>query len=328
MTDKNTEAPRVVVTDYSFGELSLETAILEPLGCTITAGQCRTEQEAIELLAGAEYVMTQFAPITSRVIDTLDNARVIVRYGIGVDNVDIAAAAARKIPVCNVPDYCIDEVADHTIGMILSLTRQMVRVASSVKAGQWASGVPLSSLHAVKELTTGVVGTGRIGREVISRLKPFKTPILAYDPILSDAQAQALGVEKVSLDYLIEHSDLITLHCPSTPETKHMINAQSLARMKDGVLLINVARGTLVDMAALVSALQSGKLAGAALDVTDPEPINADSPLLGMDNVVITSHMASASIKSVPELRSRVAQTVVRSIRREPLLTCINGVTP
>jgi D-3-phosphoglycerate dehydrogenase len=217
-------------------------------------------------------------------------------------------------------------VADHTLGIILALTRQIARVWADVRAGLWTAP-PLEAFRALKGLTTGVVGCGRIGRAVIERLTPFKTRILAYDPVLSDEAFRALGCEKVALEHLFATSDLITLHCPSTAETRHMINARSLSRMKDGVLLVNVARGTLVDTAALVAALRSGKVGGAGLDVTDPEPINPDSPLLAMDNVVITSHIASASVRASSALRSGVAQTVARAIRGEELHNCVNGVT-
>ena len=324
---ENMTGRKVVVTDYGFGELDVEKAILEPLGCTITAAQCRTQEEVAAVVGDADFVITQFAPVTAHAIAAMQKARVIVRYGIGVDNVDLAAAAERHIPVCNVPDYCIDEVADHTLGIILALTRQIARVSAGVHAGRWTSPPPLQNFHALKDLTTGVVGTGRIGREVIHRLKPFKTTIIAFDPLLTDAQAADLGVEKVALDRLYETSDLITLHVPSTPQTRHMINQQSLARMKDGILLVNVSRGTLVDPDALVEALRSGKLAGAGLDVTDPEPIPGDSPLLAMENVVITSHIASASVRAVSTLRSSVANTVARALRGEPVQNSVNGVT-
>ncbi len=319
--------PTVVVTDYTFRDLEVERAILEPLGCTIVAAQCRTEQEVAEVVREADFVLTQFAPVTAWAIGAMHRARLITRYGIGVDNVDLAAARERGIPVYNVPDYCIDEVADHALGIILALTRQIARLSAGVKAGGWTSPPPLQSFHALKELTTGVVGCGRIGRAVIARLAPFKTKILAYDPALSADTIVALGCEPASLDRLFAQSDLITLHCPSTPETRHLINAASLAGMKDGVLLVNVARGALVDQDALIAALQRGKVGGAGLDVTDPEPIEADSPLLTMDNVVITSHIASASVPAASALRRGVAETVVLSLRGERVPNCVNGVT-
>jgi D-3-phosphoglycerate dehydrogenase len=296
------------------------------LGCTVQGAQCRNEDEVIQLTADADYVLTQFAPVTGRAIQAMEKARVIVRYGIGVDNVNLAAATERRIPVCNVPDYCIDEVADHTLALMLAVTRQVARVSAAIHAGGWAASLPLDAYRTLKDQTTGVVGCGRIGREVIHRLQPFKTRILAYDPLLSDEAARALGCERVPLHELLAKSDIVSLHCPSTPETQKMINTRSLAAMKDGALLINMARGTLVDTPALIAALQSGKVAGAGLDVTDPEPLPADSPLRSMDNVVITSHIASASVKAVTTLRNSVALTVVKMIRGEKITNCINGV--
>jgi D-3-phosphoglycerate dehydrogenase len=318
--------PTVVVTDYSFPDLEVETAILEPLGCTVIGAQCRTVEQVVAAVRDADFVLTQFAPITAEAIQAMNKAQSITRYGIGVDNVDLAAAHDRGIPVYNVPDYCIDEVADHTLGLILSLTRQIALLSSTVKAGKWGATPPLTSLRALKEMTTGVIGCGRIGREVIARLKGFKTHVLAYDPGFSAEQIAALGCEPVSLEGLFERSDLITLHCPSTPETRHLINANSLAQMKDGVLLVNVARGSIVDQQALIAALRSGKVRGAALDVMEKEPIEADSPLLGMDNVVLTSHIASASVPAAAALRSGVAESVARKLRGEPVPNCVNGV--
>jgi D-3-phosphoglycerate dehydrogenase len=320
--------PTVVVTDYTFrDELAVEKAILEPLGCLVVGVQCRTEHDVAAAVRDADFVLTQFAPLTAKAIAAMTRAQLITRYGVGVDNVDLDAARQRGIPVYNVPDYCIDEVADHTLGLILALTRQIARLSEGVKAGRWASPPPLQSFHALRDLTTGVVGCGRIGRAVIARLAAFGTTILAHDPALADEQIAALGCRPVSLAQLFEASDLITLHCPSLPQTRHLIKADSLAQMKDGVLLVNVARGTLVDQPALIEGLRSGKVAGAGLDVADPEPIEADSPLLSMDQVVVTSHIASASPRAAAALRRGVAETVVRAMRGERVPHCVNGVT-
>ncbi len=318
--------PRVLVTDYTFGTLDVERAALEPLGCQVEAAQCRTEEQARAHVGGADYVLTQFAPLGPRAIAAMDRARLIVRYGIGVDNVDLAAAAAQGIPVYNVPDYCIDEVADHTLALILSLTRQTVTLTVGIRAGRWGSPPPTTAFQALRDMTVGVVGCGRIGREVVRRLAPFKPRILVYDPVLSTTDARALGVEPAPLEHLWAESDLITLHLPSTAETRGLIDAATIARMKDGVLLVNVARGTLVKTPDLVAALHSSKVGGAALDVFDPEPIPNDSPLLVMDNVVITSHIASASVRAAHLLRSRVAATVVKAMRGDALPPSVNGV--
>ena len=224
------------------------------------------------------------------------------------------------------PDYCIDEVADHTIAMILDLTRRITQNALTVRGGGWGLAVEPADMRALKGHTVGVVAYGRIGREVALRLKPFKCRVIAADPGVDPARIEADGVEPVSLQRLYAQSDIVTLHCPSTEATRFMIAADSIAAMQDGALLINVARGTLVNTADLVAALRSGKLAGAALDVTDPEPIDPGHPLVRMDNVLITSHVASVSEPAGRKLRTSVANTVAAAIRGEKLPNVVNGV--
>ncbi|MDD4889224.1 MAG: C-terminal binding protein [Phycisphaerae bacterium] len=318
---------KVAVTDYGFDTLDIEAAILEPLGCTVVGNKTGKDPAKLrELVADADIVITQFAPVDAAAIDAMQKSRIIVRYGIGVDNVDLKAAAAKGIPVCNVPDYCIDEVADHTLALILAATRQVVPCVNVIKAGQWKCPAPLASLHALKNMTVGIVALGRIGREVASRLKPFKCRLIAFDPALDAAKVRAAGCEPVSMDELFAQSDLISLHCPSTEQTRYIINAQSIAKMKRGVVLVNASRGTLVKTADLIAALQSGQVSAAALDVTDPEPINTDSPLLRMDNVIITSHMASASPQASTKLRTDVAKAAALAATGQPLVNVVNGV--
>ena len=320
--------PKAVITDHSFETPDVETSVLEPLGCSVISQRGFTDQGAlIDLVRGADYVITQFAPVNAAVIECMQKCSIIVRYGIGVDNVDIAAAKRKGIPVCNVPDYCIDEVADHTIAMILDLTRRITQNALTVRGGGWGLAVEPAEMRALKGQTVGVVAYGRIGREVALRLGPFKCRVVACDPGVDPGRMEADGVEPVSLQRLYAESDIVTLHCPSTEETRSMIASDSIAAMKDGALLVNVARGALVDTAALVAALRSGKLAGAALDVTDPEPIDPGHPLVGMENVLITSHVASVSEPAGRTLRTSVANTVAAAIRGETLPNVVNGVS-
>ena len=320
--------PKAVITDHSFVTPDVERSILEPLGCSVVSQRACTDQAAlIALVRDADYVITQFAPVNAAVIECMQKCTIIVRYGIGVDNVDLAAAERKGIPVCNVPDYCIDEVADHTIAMILDLTRRITQNALTVRGGGWGLAVEPAEMRALKGQTVGVVAYGRIGREVALRLGPFKCRVVACDPGVEPARMEADGVEPVSLQRLYAASDIVTLHCPSTEETRSMIAADSIAAMKDGALLVNVARGTLVDTADLVAALRSGKLAGAALDVTDPEPIDPGHPLVGMENVLITSHVASVSEPAGRTLRTGVANTVAAAIRGEKLPNVVNGVS-
>jgi D-3-phosphoglycerate dehydrogenase len=318
---------RVAVTDYTFDALDVETAILQPLGVNLVAHKSiPSTAELVELVGDADHVLTQFAPVTAAVIAAMRKAQLIVRYGVGVDNVDLEAARARSIPVCNVPDYCMDEVADHTLALLLATTRQVVANSNQVRRGAWKLAVPLGAMKALCDLTVGVVGFGRIGREVAGRLRGFKCRVLVYDPVVAAAAIRALGCEPVAFEQLLGQSDVLTLHCPSTPQTRGMLRADTISRMKRGAILINVSRGDLVESAALVDALEHGHLAAAGLDVFDPEPIPADSPLLRMDNVVVSSHVASASVKAAHKLRATAAGIIARAIRGEPLPNIVNGV--
>ena len=319
--------PTIVVTDYTFPDLALETAILAQGGCDIVGHQCRTEAELIAAVAGADAVITQFAKINSNVIAAMSHARAIVRYGIGVDNVDLDAARVRGVPVSNIPDYCIDEVADHTLAFILGLTRQVVTHTADLRSGQWRLAVPVAGMRALREQTVGVVGFGRIGREVVGRLRAFKCRLLVHDPVVPAIDIEAAGAEPVSLDTLLASSDIVSLHCPSSPATRRLVRAETLARMRRGALLVNVARGDLVDTAALVDALQDGQLAGAALDVFDPEPLPVDHPLRNLPNLVIAPHIASVSPTAVKALREGAAARALAAALGTLPPNIVNGVT-
>jgi D-3-phosphoglycerate dehydrogenase len=317
---------KAVITDYTFPDLSIETQILEAAGLEVVSGQCKTPQDLIVLTASADYVITQFAPIDADVIKSMSNCKVIVRYGIGYDNVDCETAKKKGIPVCNIPTYCIDEVADHTLSFILSMTRQLLANAKYVQNGKWGLGTDLSKMRGLYDSTVGIIGLGRIGQAVAKRLQGFGCRLIAYDPVVNSTQAASINCQLVDLDYLLSNSDIITLHCPSLPTTKNIINNSTLLKMKKGSLLINAGRGDLICADALTEALITGHLAGAAIDVFSTEPVPNDSPLLDMDNVLITSHIASASPQSAEMLRETAAQIVVISSKGEPLPNIVNGL--
>lgn len=318
----------VAVTDYTFPNLELEEAIIKPTGARLVAGQCKSPESLIPHVAEADVVITQFAPVNAQVIAAMQKAKAIVRYGIGVDNVDLAAAKARGIPVCNVPDYCIDEVADHTLAFILSLTRQVVPNTVFLREGKWGLATPLEGMRTLRDQTVGIVGFGRIGREVAARLQPFKCRRLVFDPVVPADAITAAGCKAVMLRELLTQSDLVTLHCPSTADTKRMLNADSIGKMKRGAMVVNLARGDLIETAALVAALQSGQLSAAAIDVCDPEPIPADSLLRSLPQVVSAAHIASCSPKAVKTLRETAAQIAATALRGERVPNVVNGVTP
>lgn len=318
---------KAVVTDYTFGNLDIEKAILEPQGITVTGVQSRNEEEVSKAVSDADYVITQFAPVRGSAISAMKQARLIVRYGIGVDNVDLAAAAAKGIPVCNVPDFCVDEVADHTVGMLLSLTRCLVPCWDVIRTDRvWKFPLTLPRMKTLKHMTVGLVAFGKISRAVAARLAPFQCRILVFDPCLDPAEIRAAGFEAVSLDELYSASDVVSLHCPSNEKTRLMINADSIAKMKRDVILLNLSRGDLIETGALVEALQSGQIGAVGLDVTNPEPLPMDSPLLTMNNVIINAHIASASENAVRTLRTTAAQLVAERHAGAALRNVVNGV--
>jgi len=324
----NTDPAKVAITDWTFPDLGIEEQVLNTQGCRVEGRQCKTEAELAALVSDAAAVITQFARVNSKVVEAMARARVIVRYGIGVDNVDLEAARARRIPVCNVPDYCIDEVADHTLAFILASTRQVVPHTVHLRAGKWGLATPLSGMKTLRDLTVGVVGFGRIGREVVKRLVPFKCAVLVFDPIAPAADIAKLGARPAAFDTLLDQADVLTLHCPSTPQTRKLMNRETFAKLKPGALFINIGRGDLADTPALTAALESGHLGAAALDVFDPEPIPAGHPILAMPNVILAPHIASASPAAVKKLREAAAGLALKAVRGEALPNVVNGVAP
>ena len=320
--------PTIAITDYTFPDLSLEEAILRPAGVEIVSlKEKQPVEELCALVRDADAVIVQFAAVTAEVIQSMAKAKAIVRYGIGYDNVDGAAARARGIPLCNVPDYCVDEVADHTLAFILAMTRQVVPNALLVREGKWGLATPVGGMSALKQLTVGIVGFGRIGREVVKRLLPFKTRVLVFDPAVRAEEIEKTGaVAAASFDALLAESDIVSPHCPSIPATRQLFNGAAFAKMKQGALFVNVGRGDLADSDAVTAAIQSGHLAGAALDVFDPEPIPADHPIRQLPNVILASHIASASTPAVRTLRETAARIALAAVRGEPVPNVVNGV--
>jgi D-3-phosphoglycerate dehydrogenase len=320
--------PTVAITDYTFPDLSFEEAVLRPAGVEIVSfKEKRPPAEVAELVREADAVIAQFASVNADVVNAMTKAKAIVRYGIGFDNVDCNAARERGIAVCNIPDYCIDEVADHTLAFILAITRQVVPNALEMRAGKWGLATPVSAMAALKHLTIGIVGFGRIGREVVRRLLAFKARVLVFDPVVPVAEIEKSGaLAAASFEQLLAESDVVSPHCPSTPKTKQLFNAGAFAKMKAGSIFINVGRGDLADSAAVTAALQSGHLGGAALDVFDPEPIPADHPIRTMPNVILASHIASASPPAVKTLRETAARIALQAVRGEALPNVVNGV--
>jgi len=316
---------KVAVTDWGFPDLHQEKEILEAIGCVIVDGQCKTPAEVAELVRDADAVLTQWAPVTAEAIEAMEKCRVIVRYGIGVDNVDLEAAKKKGIPVANVPDYAIDEVADHALSLMLSIVRKIPQIAQQVRAGKWDIA-PCRPIIGLTGRTIGVAGFGNIAKAVVRRAQGFGMKAIGYDPFVPDSVFEAYGAERVGWDELLERSDVISVHMPLTPQTKHSFNKDAFRKMKPTSYLINTSRGGTVDTDALVDALKAGEIAGAALDVLEVEPIAKDHPLLAMDNCIVTSHCAWYSESSMLRLQEFAALEVKRRLTGEKLRHVVNGV--
>lgn len=318
---------RVVVTDHNFSGLDHERAAAEAIGAQFEAYQASTEEAAREAVRGADVVLVNFAPITAAVLDELRPGAVVIRYGIGYDNVDLEAANERGISVCNVPDYGADTVADHTLSLILVLVRKLVQFNGVLSGGDWISPPSLAPIRACADTTVGLIGLGRIGLGVVARLTPFGFPVLAFDPFLDPSVAVRHGIELVDLDTLFRRADVVSLHAPATPDTYKVVNAENLGKMRPGSFVVNTARGSLVDQDAVLTALDAGQLAGAALDVFDPEPLPADHGLRKHPNVVLTPHAAFYSEASLAALQRLAAEEAYRAGRGEPLRCLVNRPT-
>ena len=263
--------------------------------------------------------------IDAALLDASPRLRVISNYAVGYDNVDIAAATARGIPVGNTPDTLTETTADFAFALLLAAARRVVEGANYARAGRWRTWGPLLLLGAdIHHATLGLVGLGRIGAEVARRARGFDMRLLYTSHSRHPDEERALGLEYVPLDDLLAQSDFVSLHAPLTDETTHLLDAQRLARMKRGAILINTARGPVVDTDALVAALRDGPLGAAALDVTDPEPLPADHPLYTLPNALITPHMASASVATRDAMATQAARNLLAGLRGEPLPSGVN----
>ena len=304
--------PLVAVAGVRYPDLKIEEKILAPLGCQLVRGPADDAASAIGLCREAEGVLIGSIPdFTPQVIQELDACRILSRAGIGVDNIDLAAAKNKDIIVTNVPDYCIEEVSDHAMALILGFARKLGQGAEIVTGGGWGI-VPLRPIQPLNESTLGIVGIGRIGSAIGKKARAFGMKILAHDPFAPDAAFKRIKAEKVTLAKLLKDSDYISLHAPLIPKTRGMIGEAQLKRMKKNAVLINVARGELINEAALRKAIRSGEIRGAGLDVLSEEPPSKSHPLLGLPGCVVTPHSAWYSTAAQDELRRKSAEEVLR----------------
>lgn len=318
---------RVLKTDGVLELGEAERAVLAAIPAELVERPCLTEAELLEHAAQADAILTLDEPFGAEVVAALERCRVISRFGIGVDRIDVEAATARGIVVANVPDYCVDEVSDHALALLLALSRRVVALDRAVRSGVWDTVAVAGRVRRLRGQTLGVVGFGRLGRRLAEKARALGLDVLAHDPFVADEEIRAGGCEPAALDVLLERSDWISLHLPLTPETRHLIGRAELARVKPTAVLLNTARGALVDQDALVAALVDGRLGGAGLDVLEREPPAPDDPLLALDNVVVTSHAAFYSEEALAEQRLRAVENVARVLTGRAPHAAVNAVT-
>jgi len=290
-----------------------EAEELARVGAELVGVDCTTEDEIIEAAGDADAIITGAARLTRRVMESLHGCKVIVRYGIGYDTVDVDAATDNGILVVNIPDFCIEEVSNHAIALLLACAKKLVLMDSGTKQGLWAetkrAQAPMASIYGQ---TLGLVGCGNIGRMTARKAQCFGLMTLGYDPYVDKSLASEYGIALVGLPDLLKESDFVSVHTPLNNETRHLIGEKEFRQMKPSAYFINTARGSVVDEVALIKALDEKWIAGAGLDVFEQEPVAPDNPLLRMDNVVVTPHSASYSDASFQRLRTCVGQEAAR----------------
>jgi D-3-phosphoglycerate dehydrogenase len=306
-----------VITDADYPDVAQERAILEAVGAELVREHLTAEDDLIRALAGADVVLNQFSQVTARVIDSLDRCRGIVRYGVGFDTVDVEAATRHGIYVCNVPDYGTDEVSDHAITLLLASARKLIPLARGVQDGVW-SVEGMKPVGRLRGRTLGIIGLGRIGAMTAAKAQAFGIRVIAYDPLRPMHYFAERNIGRATLDELLQTADYISLHAPLSADTRHLIDERALGLMKPTAFLVNTARGGLVDGAALARALRAGQIAGAAVDVTEQEPIPLESPLLGLDNCIVTPHAAWYSDESAAALQRLAGEEAARLILGQP----------
>lgn len=316
---------KIVVSDCDHDSMAIEESVLKDSGFSMTLYQCRTEDETIEQCKGASSVMNQYAPFTRRVIEALSpDLKQVVRYGVGVNNVDLAAASDFGVQVCNVPDYGMNEVSDQGIAMMMALVRKVVQMNDLTHKGEWdyQNSIPI---YRLSEQTLGVIGLGRIGRLFAKKASVFGFKVLGHDIFYKPNAADGTDfITPASVDEIIEKSDVIAIYCPLTDETRDMFNDAAFDKMKKTAYIVNTSRGGIINEEALARALAEGKIAGAALDVADKEPLPADSPLRKHANCLLTPHMAWYSEEAGRELKRKVAEEVVRFSKGEAVHYPVN----
>lgn len=310
----------IAVSDCDHQHMREESAVCEKYGLDYVQFNCRNEDDLIRDLPGYAAVINQYAPFTEKVFAALPELKMIVRYGVGVNNIDLEAATRHHVAVCNVPDYGVQEVAVHALALTLTLLRKIGQMDASVKRGEWeyAKSIPIRRL---RDLCYGIVGLGRIGACFAELIRPFGGRILGYET--DGRRSVPEFVERVDLDTLLKESDVISIHC-NLETARDLFRKETLQKMKNSAYVINVSRGGIIEESDLAQALNEGAVAGAGIDVTAIEPLPADSPLLTAKNIVLTPHMAWYSEESSSDLKTKTAEEAARFLTGRPLKNQLN----
>jgi D-3-phosphoglycerate dehydrogenase / 2-oxoglutarate reductase len=307
---------RVLITDYAWPTLAIEERILHGLDAELLVAQAGDEAELITLAPHADAMLTCWRRVTPAVLDAATRCRIVSRYGIGLDNIAVEHATGLGMLVTNVPDFCVDEVSDHVMALILAWARRIVPFTQATRHGEWNLQIG-RTMPRVRGQTLGLIGYGKLAQALVPKAHAFGLRILAYTPRIAPDALGNWGIATQDLSFLLHESDYISLHVPLTTETRQLINEERLRQMKPTALLINTARGAVIDEAALLTALQQGWIGGAALDVLAQEPPRPDHPLLALENVLATPHAAFYSTTAIQELAERAATQVAQALQGE-----------
>ncbi len=302
---------RVLITDCDHGSIEEEKEVLYKIGAELILAQAKEEWALIQSCKDADGIINQYSILNRRVLENLKKCKVISRYGVGVDSIDLGAATDLGIIVANVPDYCIDEVANQTVALLFSLIRKISFFDKKVKSGQWDFRLG-STIYRTRGKTLGLIGCGKIGQEVARRISSFGIKVIAFDPFIDKPPET---IELRSFDEVLRDSDFISIHCPLVDSTFHLIGEDEFKKMEKKPIIINTSRGPIIDEKALIKALKEGIISGAGLDVLEKEPPELGNPLLEMENVILTPHAGFYSVESIKELKMRTAENVANVLQ-------------
>lgn len=319
----NSSLPIVLALGHRFASLEIERSTLRGVAEVLDGNTMPTGERADTLQIASIVMLGTGGRLDAGTILSMSACRGIVRYGIGVDNIDVGQATAKGIPVINVPEYCVDEVSDHTVALILAANRRLLSGHEAARQGKWGPGL-MAGTARLATRTVGILGFGRIGQEVARKVRPMVARVMVHDPFVPAEEVRQRGCVSADFESLLGSSDFVTINCPLTPETRHMIDAEALAKMKPSAWLINTARGEIIQEENLVEALEAGRIQGAALDVLTDEPPALDSPLLRMPNVIVTPHVAWYSRHAVEDLQRLAAEQALRVLTGKPLQWVVN----